>query len=120
MTSEIASLCKKYCGAVAVSWYRSDYTLRTIQMLLDAGVKTNIHYVLAKNTIDEAIERLRTNDFPQGINSIVFLLHKPVGQGKEENRLVVDDPRVKEFYSLVETSHPFKVGLDSCSIPGAV
>lgn len=120
MTSEIASLCKKYCGAVAVSWYRSDYTLRAIRMLLDAGVKTNIHYVLAKNTIDEAIERLRTNDFPQGINSVVFLLHKPVGQGKEENRLAVDDSRVKEFYSLVETPHPFKVGLDSCSVPGAV
>lgn len=52
MTSEIAALCKKYCGAVAVSWYRSEYTLRAIQMLLDAGVKTNIHYVVGKNTID--------------------------------------------------------------------
>ena len=43
MTPELAALCKKYCGAVAVSWYRSDYTLSAIQMLLDAGVKTNIH-----------------------------------------------------------------------------
>ena len=27
MTPEIAKLCKQYCGAVAVSWYRSEYTL---------------------------------------------------------------------------------------------
>ena len=55
MTNEIAELCKEYCGAVAVSWYRSEYTLKAIQMLLQADVKTNIHYVLGKNSIDEAI-----------------------------------------------------------------
>ena len=27
-------LCEQYCGAVAVSWYRSEYTLRAIQLLL--------------------------------------------------------------------------------------
>lgn len=67
MTPEIAALCEKYCGAVAVSWYRSEYTLQAIQMLLDAGVKTNIHYVLGENSIDEALERLKKNDFPKGI-----------------------------------------------------
>ena len=56
MTPEIAKLCKQYCGAVAVSWYRSEYTLKAIQMLLQAGVKTNIHYVLGNNSMDEAIE----------------------------------------------------------------
>lgn len=74
MTPEIAKLCKQYCGAVAVSWYRSEYTLRVIQTLLDAGVKTNIHYVLGKNSIDEAIERLQNNDFPKGINAVRGLL----------------------------------------------
>ena len=64
MTQEIASLCKKYCGAVAVSWYRNEYTYHAIKMLLDAGVKTNIHYVLGKNSIEEAIRRLNNNDFP--------------------------------------------------------
>ena len=57
-TDEIVSLCKEYCGAVAISWYRQPHTLRAIQMLLDAGIKTNIHYVLGQNSIDEAIERL--------------------------------------------------------------
>ena len=120
MTPEIAALCKRYCGAVAVSWYRSEYTLRAIQMLLDAGVKTNIHYVLGRNSIEEAIQRLRGNDFPAGVNAVIFLLHKPVGQGANSNVLSFDDLRVKDFFAQVEKRHPFKVGMDSCNVPGAI
>lgn len=120
MTPEIASLCKQYCGAVAVSWYRSAYTLSAIRMLLDAGVKTNIHYVLGRNSIEEAIDRLRRNDFPAGINAVIFLLHKPAGQGSKDNTLTCDDPRVAAFFSEIDRPHPFKVGLDSCSVPGAI
>ena len=80
-TDQIVQLCKRYCGAVAISWYRQEHTIRAIQMLLDAGVKTNIHYVLGDNSIDEAIRRLKTNDLPTGINAVIFLLHKPVGLG---------------------------------------
>lgn len=120
MTTEIAQMCKGYCGAVAVSWYRSEYTLNAIKMLLDAEVKTNIHYVLGKNSIDEAILRLNNNEFPTGINAVIFLLHKPSGQGTIENILLPVDPKVKEFFRLIETRHPFKVGLDSCNVPGAI
>ena len=120
MTPEIAKLCKRYCGAVAVSWYRSEYTLRAIEMLLGAGVKTNIHYVLGKNSIDEAIDRLKRNDFPKGINAVIFLLHKPAGQGTKANVLSFDDPRVAEFFAQVDKRHPFKVGMDSCNVPGAI
>lgn len=120
MTPEIAKLCKQYCGAVAVSWYRSEYTLKAIQMLLQAGVKTNIHYVLGNNSMDEAIERLRKNDFPGGINAVIFLLHKPAGQGTKANMLKADDPRVAAFFSEVEKRHFFKVGMDSCNVPGAI
>jgi len=120
MTPAIAALCAKYCGAVAVSWYRSEYTLRAIQMLLDAGVKTNIHYVLGKNSIDEAIDRLERDDFPKGINAVIFLLHKPAGQGTAENVLSASDPRVAQFYAQIDRRHPFKTGMDSCSVPGAI
>lgn len=118
MTREVAELCARYCGAVAVSWYRGEYTLRAIRALLSAGVKTNIHYVLGKNSIDEALERLRGDDFPEGINAVVFLLHKPAGQGTGENVLPASDPRVREFFSEVERGHPYRIGLDSCSAPG--
>lgn len=120
MTPEIAVLCKQYCGAVAVSWYRSEYTLKAIQMLLEAGVKTNIHYVLGKNSIEEAVDRLKQNDFPLGINAVIFLLHKPAGQGTRANVLSVDDPKVSEFFAQVDRRHPFKVGMDSCNVPGAI
>lgn len=120
LTAEIADVCKKYCGAVAVSWYRGEYTYRAIQLLLAANVKTNIHYVLGKNSIEEAIDRLRRDDFPTGINAVIFLLHKPAGQGAVANVLSVDDPRVLEFFRLVDKRHSFKIGMDSCSVPGAV
>lgn len=120
MTKELAVLCKKYCGAVAVSWYRNEYTLKAINLLLEVGIKTNIHYVLGKNSIDEAIDRLQTNSFPKGINAVIFLLHKPAGQGTKDNMLNVNDPKVKKFFEEFDKRHPFKVGMDSCTVPGAI
>jgi len=121
LTSELAQLCKRYCGAVAVSWYRSEYTLQAIQMLLEAGVKTNIHYVLGRNSIDEAIERLEGDNFPEGVNSLVLLLHKPVGLGSYDNVLSPRDARVARLFELIDKGkHRFKVGMDSCSVPGIV
>ena len=121
MTEEKAAICSKYCGAVAVSWYRSEYTLRAIDMLISAGIKTNIHYVIANNTIDEAVRLLKTNRFPKNINSVVFLLHKPVGLGSKKNVVKADNPKFREFIKLVDTNKfPFKIGFDSCTVPALV
>jgi len=117
LNEKSASLCNQYCGAVAVSWYRSDYTLKAIQLLIDHKVKTNIHYVLARNSIDEAIALLKNRAFPSNINAVIFLLHKPVGAGTEEQMLTVDDERLPEFFSLAEKSYDFKIGFDSCTVP---
>ena len=40
LTEELAAVCKKYCGAVAVSWYHNSYTLHAIRLLTDLGVRT--------------------------------------------------------------------------------
>ncbi len=121
LTPNIAQLCKRYCGAVAVSWYRSEYTLKAIDMLIEAGVKTNIHYVLGNNTINEALIRLKDNSFPKGINAVVFLLHKPAGQGIRENVLSAQDPRINEFFHKIDNGkHNYTVGMDSCCVPGIV
>ena len=121
MTPEIAALCKQYCGAVAVSWYRSEYTLAAIKMLLEAGVKTNIHIVLGSNSIDEAITRLKEHTFPEGINAVIFLLHKPAGMGSHENVLSPADSRVAKIFGEISTGkHPHKVGMDSCCVPGLI
>lgn len=120
-TPEIVEICKKYCGAVAISWYRSEYTLKAINMLIDAKIKTNIHYVLGNNSIDEAIGRLKANSFPKGINAVIFLLHKPVGMGKQDNVLNINDEKVKEFFELIDNGKfDFKIGFDSCTVPGLI
>ena len=62
----------------------------------------------------------KCNDFPKGINAVIFLLHKPAGQGTKANVLPVDDPRVAEFFAQIDVPHPFKVGMDSCNVPGAI
>lgn len=119
LTNEEVEATRKHVGAVAVSWYRNLWTDRAIRMFLTAGVKTNIHFVLGNNTIDEAIERVKNDSFPKGINAVIFLLHKPVGQGSQENVLQTNDPKVKEFFTAVDQfSTSFKIGFDSCSIPG--
>ncbi|MBS3985840.1 MAG: radical SAM protein [Selenomonadales bacterium] len=119
LRQELMPAIKASCGAVAVSWYRSSYTLGAIEMLLAAGIKTNIHYCLSNATIDEAIERMRYHKFPAGINRIIFLLHKPVGRGSKANVLRNDDSRVKEFFSLFDDNEYIaKAGFDSCSVPG--
>lgn len=118
---KIAGLCRQYCGAVAISWYRSSYTENAISRLIEAGVRTNIHYVLSNNTIDEAIDRLSGDGFPKGINAVVFLLHKPIGLGTSDNVLKAGDKRLDTFWKLIdEGSFPFKIGFDSCTVPGLI
>ena len=120
-TPEIVDICKRYAGSIAISWYRQEHTYKAIQMLIDAGITTNIHYVLGNNSIDEAIERLENNDWPKGISNIIYLLHKNVGLGTNANVLKYDDPRVAKFFSLIDgKTYDFNIGFDSCSIPGLV
>ncbi len=121
MTPRIAQICKTYCGAVAVSWYRSPYTVNAVRMLVDAGVKTNIHYVLNTDTVDEALFRLRNESFPEGINAVVFLLHKPVGLGTKEKMITRDDARFQELIRFVEDEDPYcRIGFDSCTVPALI
>ncbi|MCR4431497.1 MAG: SPASM domain-containing protein [Tepidanaerobacteraceae bacterium] len=118
LNKDLLPAIKQYCGVVAVSWYRSKYTIRAIDMLLSAGIKTNIHYCINCSTIDEAIEMICNKTYPKGINRIIFLLHKPVGQGRKENMLSVYDERVRHFFSLFDLpENANKAGFDSCSVP---
>lgn len=145
MTKALSKLCKQYCGAVAVSWYRSPYTLKAINLLLAEGVKTNIHYVLSKSTLTEALQHLRRDvinsdlakstskddlahpyshnslQFPKGINAVIFLLHKPVGLGTKEDMITKDNKDFLNFLDLVnEREFPYKIGFDSCTVPALI
>lgn len=119
ITKEMVAATKRYCGAVAVSWYRSEYTMDALNAFVKAGCTTNIHYVLGKNSIQEAIARLENNGFPKDIQAVIFLLHKPVGLGQQFNVLTADYPLLQKFFDIVNHwKGPYKIGFDSCSIPG--
>ena len=127
ITDEEIRLIKKYCGAVAVSFYSrlcsdghesNDTTIQAIQRLINAGCITNIHYVVSKDTIDEIVYRLEHNIFPQGINACVFLLYKPAGQGNPQKMLHINDAIYQKFINLATSKRfDFKIGFDSCQTP---
>jgi radical SAM protein with 4Fe4S-binding SPASM domain len=121
LTKEKAAIIKEYCGAAAVSWYRKDYSFKAINLLLDSGIKTNIHFVIGNDSIDEAIDLLENEKFPKGINRVIFLLFKPVGQGSLSNILLSKDKRTKYFFNLMNKPNIQDIaGYDSCCIPGIV
>jgi radical SAM protein with 4Fe4S-binding SPASM domain len=121
LTKKEIEISKEHCGAIAISEYRSSYTKDAVKRFVDAGVKTNLHYILGNNTIDNAIKKLQDNFFYKGINAIIFLLHKPIGLGQKENVLSPNDERVKTFFEIIDKmSFDFKVGFDSCSCTGLV
>lgn len=115
----VAALTKEYCGAVAVSWYDMPYTSRAISHFLNAGCKTNIHYVLSQDSIADATRRLEQNDFPEGINAVIFLAHKPVGCGSQD-QILTNNQEIERFFEAVTAPHPFKVGFDSCTVPAII
>jgi radical SAM protein with 4Fe4S-binding SPASM domain len=113
----------RYCGAVAVSAYEPyGETWRAVHKLREAGVKTNIHFVLDAGSVGTAIAWMR--DSPQemeGVNALVFLNYKPSGRLDPARNLLRASPRVAEFFGLAcAHSHPFRVGFDSCLVSGLV
>ena len=136
LTDKAVEVTKKYCGAVAVSWYAQQFTVDALNKFIAAGCKTNIHYVVSKETINEAIDLLENHKLHYGdsqtkewnleeknVNAIIFLLYKPVGLGRKENMLTLKDDKktIERFFELVTSKeHPFKIGFDSCSIPAVL
>ncbi|MBN2229972.1 MAG: radical SAM/SPASM domain-containing protein, partial [Candidatus Thorarchaeota archaeon] len=114
LTPEIINATKKYCGAVAVSW--SEDALDISEMFTSADIKTNLHFILSTESIQEAIELLRRDNIfgEGGINAVVFLLHKAVGRGKREDTPTFDQtrPLIREAFTTQAT-----VAFDVCSIP---
>ncbi|MGY5865267.1 MAG: radical SAM protein [Candidatus Thorarchaeota archaeon] len=114
LTQEIIEATKKYCGAVAVSW--SDIALEAVDKFVKGGVKTNIHFILSPSTIQQGIELMKKPELfgEDGINAVVFLLHKAIGRGQTE-----DTPTAEQTKPLVVEafSTEVSVAFDVCAIP---
>ena len=121
----------KLCGAVAVSDYGKDYTYSAISRLINAGIKTNIHFLLSKNSFLKAIGILFGDDMWFGkvntekLNAIVFLLFKPQGRAKKLD-WSLDSDSLKVFCHgvfdkklailRITRGMTFKLGMDSCLV----
>ena len=121
VTPKLARLCRQYCGAVAISWYRSSYTLEAVHTLLNEGVRTNIHYVLNTDTVEEALRLLELHQFPKEINAVIFLLHKPIGLGTQEKVIAPENALFQKLIKVIsQLKLPYKIGFDSCTVPALV
>ena len=114
-----ARLTKELCGAVAVSWYKQDCTIPAINGFIAAGCETNIHFVLGKSSIQEAIDMLIGNIVLPKINALIFLTHKPVGCGSKDEVLdmVRDVHLLNIFVKAMGCKMPFKIGFAPCIAP---
>lgn len=124
LSERIISASKLYCGAVAVSYYEpiEDF-IQAITKLKEAEVKTNIHFLLTPESIDAAIGLLENPPvYLQGINAVVFLNYKPVGNNSENKMLLKNSPLISQFFEKVKIHdlRKFKIGFDSCSVSGIV
>lgn len=124
ITVEEVESISNNCGAVAVSYYSNlvngaetnELTINAIK-LLSKKIQTNIHYVISKDSIREAIFRLNNDAWPEGINAIVFLLYKPVGLGVKEKTLINKDQLDEFMKAALSKKHRFSVGFDTCFTP---
>lgn len=121
LTPKICGSLSGKIGAVALSVSSmADLEKKKLAFLIDAEIKTNIHYVLSKNNLEEACKILRGcyNELLNGINAIVFLTYKPAGRANAKD-VIQDNKFFRAFLSLVdETSiaRP-RFGFDACFVP---
>ena len=119
----------KLCGAVAVSDYGSDFTYSAIDKFIKAGIKTNIHIVLSKATMEKTVNILygynpwkkyfksESSVNIEKLNAIVFLLFKPQGEGAKQYGMTLSALDIQTISELIlKSKTKFKVGMDSCLV----
>lgn len=117
LTQEIVDASREFCGAVAVSWH-SPPNIAATEWLIRDGVKTNVHFILSEQKVDEAIGLMRAldNGLLPGLNAIIFLRLKPVGRASKVN-VQFNAESLGRFFAETEKEHKYKIGFDACMIP---
>ncbi len=126
-TPDIVRATAEYCGAVAVS---HDPTRscpepgelhRLGRELAEAGIKTNIHWVLSRWSLPQALELLsgRRDELLESFNAILFLAYKPAGRAAPDGTLQAG-PELDRFVELITAGQPrtrLRLGVDACLSP---
>lgn len=120
LTPELAIPLTGKIGAVAVSVSHLDELPYTnSNMLLAAGLRTNIHFLLSRNSLSHAIKILqgKHNEQLKGINGIIFLTYKPAGRAKSSDCLVWNE-ELRDFIRLIDSNRcAVRIGVDACFVP---
>ncbi len=124
LNKNVLSATKNYCGAVAVSVYYPQAELEeAIKLFADYKIKTNLHFILHKESITKAIKLLDHCKFADKINAIIFLNYKPMGRHADPTLLLKNNEHLPHLFDIISNSNrdfPFKIGFDCCSISGIV
>lgn len=107
-------------GAVAISTRNIDEVeINKLRLLIDNGIKTNLHFVLDKKSIHNAIELLegKYNDVLNGLNGVIFLTYKPKGRANTEDCLTIDKTFEKFTNMIDNNSCGIRIGFDACFVP---
>ncbi|MCK9591229.1 MAG: radical SAM protein [Methanoregula sp.] len=120
LTQEILDSSREYCGAVAISAYPPYNELENaIEKLTSNGIKTNIHFVLDKDSISTAINWMKAPlAFLSIVNAIIFLNYKPLGRIEKTVGRLNESDKLKLFFDEIQKNHSFKIGFDSCCVSG--
>jgi MoaA/NifB/PqqE/SkfB family radical SAM enzyme len=120
ITKDIAAFLKNRVGALALSVsIPEDIIYQTHRILIDQGVRTNIHYILSQQSIEGAIGILegRYNKILSGVNGIIFLTYKATGRATRDNYLEWNDT-LRHFISLIDDHEcSVRIGFDACFVP---
>lgn len=120
LTKDLVWAIEGKVGAVALSTHNI-LTLpeKTLSLLKNSSIRTNLHFLLGREQIAQAIEILKGNynDLLAGLNAIIFLTYKPVGRAKREDGLKWNDD-LRTFVELVDHHRCFaRIGFDACFVP---
>ncbi|MDR3595245.1 radical SAM protein [Clostridium sp.] len=120
LNEDIVNNIKNKIGAVAISVNKiEELNTDKMKLLMDAGIKTNIHFVLDNRSIYEGIDILsgKYNDLLKGVNGVIFLTYKPKGRAGLDKCLDMDDV-LNKFISLIDSNMAsVRIGFDACFVP---
>jgi radical SAM protein with 4Fe4S-binding SPASM domain len=120
VTKALASKIAGKVGAVAISVANiEELQARRVRMLAEAGIKTNLHYILDSGSIDQAAELLegRFNHLLDDVNAVIFLTFKPRGRGTETSCLKPNASFDRFVSKIDSTACSAHIGFDACFVP---
>lgn len=120
LTRALAARMAPLVGAVALSSRDLDrLDQNRIDYLVSAGIRTNIHFILDRESIEQATRILEGayRNMLADVNAVIFLTYKPRGRA-DESLCLEDGEELRAFLRAVDRSQAgTQIGFDACFVP---